>query len=229
MTDSKQIQAIAKEIFSIDCPILDIGSRMGRTGYIDFIDENEFKEPLNKGTLLGRKFISFRANIEYIDGNTKETFTTLFQHFVVEEILWMAVGKKTNLLNTTDKINLSEIQLLLKLLQFGFVDITDEIYENCRITPSKYYALNEIDKNKPKRIYLVSKTENVKEKIEDVMKDLERKVNPKSKEEGIKKLVTSIKTNDPSIILNPMIQGSKIFEERVGRPMTYSEMREMWG
>jgi hypothetical protein len=66
-----------------------------------------------------------------------------------------------------------------------------------------------------------------KESLASVMKDLEEKVNPKSVEESIKMLATACK--DPSIILNPLQAGAKEFEERVGRPMTYSEMREMWG
>jgi hypothetical protein len=61
------------------------------------------------------------------------------------------------------------------------------------------------------------------------MKDLEEKVNPKSVEESIKMLATAIATKDPSIILNPLQAGAKEFEERVGRPMSYSEMRAMWG
>jgi hypothetical protein len=71
--------------------------------------------------------------------------------------------------------------------------------------------------------------EKPKEKLEDVMRDLEEKVNPKSVVEGVTKIVTAVQTNDPSILLNPMQAGAKEFEERVGRPMTYSEMRAMWG
>jgi len=75
----------------------------------------------------------------------------------------------------------------------------------------------------------IKKEDLKKEKLEDVMKDLEYKVNPKSVEESISKLSTAIKTNDPSILLSPMQAGAKEFEERVGRPMTYGEMRAMWG
>lgn len=67
------------------------------------------------------------------------------------------------------------------------------------------------------------------EKLEDVMKDLEYKVNPKSISEAVSKLTVAVETNDPSIILAPMQAGAKNFEERVGRKMTYSEMRQMWG
>lgn len=67
------------------------------------------------------------------------------------------------------------------------------------------------------------------ESIEHVMKDLEQKVNPKSSQEGLAQLNKSIETNDASILLEPIMAGAKEFEQRVGRPMTYSEMRSMWG
>ena len=74
------------------------------------------------------------------------------------------------------------------------------------------------------------KQEDLKnERLEDVMKDLEYKVNPKSIEESVSKLKIAINTNDPSILLEPMQAGAKEFEARVGRPMTYCEMRAMWG
>ena len=67
------------------------------------------------------------------------------------------------------------------------------------------------------------------ETLQDVMKDLEQKVNPKSAAEGINILTTINKTNDQSILLKPMQEGANEFKKRVGRNMTYSEMREMWG
>jgi hypothetical protein len=65
--------------------------------------------------------------------------------------------------------------------------------------------------------------------IETVMKDLEKKVNPKSLQEGISQLNNSLNMNDSSILLGPMQEGAKEFEAKVGRHMTYSEMRTMWG
>jgi len=73
------------------------------------------------------------------------------------------------------------------------------------------------------------KTGITNERLEEVMKDLEEKVNPKSPQEGISKLITAVNTNDMSILLGPIQQGAKEFEERVGRKMTYGEMRAMWG
>jgi hypothetical protein len=61
------------------------------------------------------------------------------------------------------------------------------------------------------------------------MKDLEQKINPSSIRDGIIQLDNAIKTNDPNILLENMKTGAKEFEDRVGRRMTYSEMRQMWG
>ena len=70
---------------------------------------------------------------------------------------------------------------------------------------------------------------NKTESLQDIMKDLEKKVNPKSVNEGLVSLSHAIKTKDVSSLMQPMIDGSKEFEARVGRPMTYGEMRAMWG
>ena len=65
--------------------------------------------------------------------------------------------------------------------------------------------------------------------LQDVMKDLEQKVNPKSVAEGLTILTTINETHDKSILLKPMQDGANEFKKKVGRNMTYSEMREMWG
>jgi hypothetical protein len=236
MSESKEIEIITRELLDIECPILDVGDRKGTTGYIDFINTNEFSEPFNKGIdSFGRKFITFRANIEYEDGKITETFTTLFQRYAERENLWMGAGRHTHLFASDGGTTLRQIQLVLKLLQEGSVDISGEMADECRLTRSRI-LWRPVDQNKPKRIYIVSndvKTDNSNEKpkenLEDVMRDLENKVNPKSLNEGVIKLVTAVQTNDPSILLNPMQLGAKEFEERVGRPMTYGEMRAMWG
>jgi hypothetical protein len=67
------------------------------------------------------------------------------------------------------------------------------------------------------------------ESLQTVMADLEAKVNPKSIQEGVQLLQTAIQTNNVNALIAPMEAGAKEFEKRVGRPMTYLEMRTMWG
>jgi hypothetical protein len=81
----------------------------------------------------------------------------------------------------------------------------------------------------PQVLQETEQSQGLPETLQDVMKDLEQKVNPKSAAEGINILTTINKTNDQSILLKPMQDGANEFKKRVGRNMTYSEMREMWG
>jgi len=81
----------------------------------------------------------------------------------------------------------------------------------------------------PQVLQETEQSQGLPETLQDVMKDLEQKVNPKSAAEGINILTTIEKTNDQSILLKPMQDGANEFKKRVGRNMTYSEMREMWG
>lgn len=77
------------------------------------------------------------------------------------------------------------------------------------------------------------------ESVNDVMKDLEYKVNPKSSLEGIERLATALKidsiqpnkgsSSGSGYILQSMELGAEEFKQRMGRNMTYSEMRQMWG
>jgi hypothetical protein len=231
-----EISNITQDIFNINCPTLDIGERVGETGYIDFIESHEFKEPFNKGCdKYGRKFISFRAIIEYEDGKTTETFTTLFQRYAKEENLWIVAGPHKHLFQTDCEITIYQVEFLFNLLKEKSVDVTEYIINYCGLLPFEFeftfeFSINGIYKNKPRRVYLVAKEkEKEKEKLEDVMSDLEEKVNFKTVSESLSKLDIAIKTKDPSILLAPMQAAAKEFEKRVGRPMTYDEMRHMWG
>jgi hypothetical protein len=69
------------------------------------------------------------------------------------------------------------------------------------------------------------------ERVGDVMKDLEKRINPKSANEGLYNLSRDIVVgqNHESSTLSSMERGANEFTSRVGRPMTYAEMRGMWG
>lgn len=223
-----EYQRTGLDIMNFDCPILDIGNRVGGTGYIDFIDNDEFSEPVNKGKdIHGRLFISFRTMIEYKDGNKKETFMTLFQRYTGYKRLWVGAGKRRDkiLMDTTGGADLDQLKLIYKLLHEKSVDIIDDMASKCRILKyiNDVFSEINIDENPPTKIYLVS-NDKVK-----VMKDLSEKVNPNSCNEGLSKLNDAIQKGDPSILLEPMIKGAEEFEEKMGRPMTYQEMRGMWG
>ena len=90
------------------------------------------------------------------------------------------------------------------------IDETNSEIKHVKICSKKSYAKN-------------------KENLIDVMNDLEQKVNPTSFSEGLTQLNIATQTNNSSKITSSMESGYKEFEDRVGRPMTYAEMRSMWG
>jgi hypothetical protein len=67
------------------------------------------------------------------------------------------------------------------------------------------------------------------ESVNKIMNEISNKYNPKSVEEGANILISAIMTDDSSGIMAPIINGANEFEQRMGRPMTYSEMRSMFG
>jgi hypothetical protein len=67
------------------------------------------------------------------------------------------------------------------------------------------------------------------ESVNKIMNEISNKYNPKSVEEGANILISAVMTGDSSCIMAPIINGANEFEQRMGRPMTYSEMRSMFG
>ncbi len=67
------------------------------------------------------------------------------------------------------------------------------------------------------------------ESVNKIMNEISNKYNPKSVEEGANILISAVMTGDSSGIMAPIINGANEFEQRMGRPMTYSEMRSMFG
>jgi hypothetical protein len=66
---------------------------------------------------------------------------------------------------------------------------------------------------------------NVKSHITSVMKTLEVKG-----EQQVKNLVsTGNIEEDKNKLINIIKEGGKEFEQKMGRPMTYAEMRDMYG
>lgn len=152
----ENITAIAKEIYNINCPVFDIGKKIGSTGYIDFIDTNDFPEPFRKGIdLMDRKFISFRAIVEYKEGQTKETFTTLFKRYSNSEKIWMGAGTNPHLFYTQGGSTVDQLKLVLQLLKEKSVDVTEDMLANCRLLQYEF-TWSDIDNNPPIRIYLKS-------------------------------------------------------------------------
>jgi mevalonate pyrophosphate decarboxylase len=66
-------------------------------------------------------------------------------------------------------------------------------------------------------------TEFATTNLEQIMNNISANLNPKTSEEGLQMLYK------PDEIIARLQEGSKQFERQVGRQMTYSEMRQMFG
>ena len=119
---------IINEIASLIANTLDIGNRVGNTGYIDIIQKEEIKDDMVKGhDRFGRIFISFISTITYNDGSITETATTLFQRYTDNTDHWMTCGHDgPYLLDTTGGAKLDQIKFIQKLIKNRFVIIDND-------------------------------------------------------------------------------------------------------
>ena len=69
----------------------------------------------------------------------------------------------------------------------------------------------------------ITSTKSITNNLEQIMNNIGNNLNPKTSEEGLKMLC------NPDEIISRLQEGSKQFERQVGRQMTYSEMRQMFG
>ena len=106
---------------------LDIGERVGFTGYIDFINISEIVSPVMHGTdVFGRPFFTVHADLRYIDGTTVPTFTTFFKRYTEQNsMLWHGCGFYKSLIETNGGMNLPQMTFLRDLLKNGTVVFED--------------------------------------------------------------------------------------------------------
>jgi hypothetical protein len=124
----------------IDCSKLDISHRYGATSYIDFIEQNELEENVNvmKGIDdFERSFVVFKSEIIYEDSKfNKKVFTTFFQRYTDDSLLWHACGKDGPILfDTCGGSNITQLKLLDDLLKNGSVVLKPDMdYEELRLS-----------------------------------------------------------------------------------------------
>jgi hypothetical protein len=128
------IQQSLQNIMDYNCKILDIKDRFGDTNYIDFIKQSEVTENIMKGIDDNeRPFIVFKAELVYNTNNTntkiiKKTFTTFFQRYTDNKLLWHTCGDDGNLLfDSNGGANLVQIKLIEELLKNKYIDLTPDM------------------------------------------------------------------------------------------------------
>ena len=94
---------LINKIMDFNCNILDIGNKIGSTSYIDFIKQTDLeKNNIMKGNdCFGRKFIVFKATYIFKDNTIKKTFSTFFQRYTDNNILWHICGHDGELIFDT--------------------------------------------------------------------------------------------------------------------------------
>jgi hypothetical protein len=120
----------------LNVPILDIGNKNGVTDYLDFIKPEELKSNnIVKGRdISSRPFIVFKAEFEYPNGIKKKTFTTFFQRYSDNDLLWHSCGHYgINLMCTDGGASGEQIKMLYELLSSGEYKINREIIHEQRL------------------------------------------------------------------------------------------------
>ena len=98
--------------YDLDCPILDVGQRMGWTQYIDYITWDEVEYPIMKGIdSARRKFVVLKVVV-----NNVRIMQTFFQRYTGGSG-WMGCGHATtNLIDTSGCLRDNQIQFIKKII-----------------------------------------------------------------------------------------------------------------
>jgi len=138
------------EIFNDnDYPILDIGNRQGKTGYIDFIKPSEL---MNHSIMKGidnsnRRFIVFKSET-VVNRRNVEMFTTFFQRYSNNPTLYHTAGNYTKyLFETAGGCKLIQLRYLRDLLKNREIQLKYEDVEKLNVTYRSLYNYNDEDKS----------------------------------------------------------------------------------
>jgi hypothetical protein len=142
--DRNELRNAINELNKLEFNTLDIQDRRGVTGYIDFINPKELNDNnvMSGVDYANRPFFVIKAEIVYSDKTKINTFTTFFQRYSDDTLLWHTAGHYGKLLfDTTGGSSLSQFKLLSQLLLNGFYNLEKEDANNLRIfNNDKYYT-----------------------------------------------------------------------------------------
>ena len=102
----------------VDTPILNIGTRKGCTGYIDFITCEEVRHGLMRGLdLFDRPFVVIKFLITKSDGSRHVRMQTFFQRYSKNKLIWQSGGHATTLLlETVGGVTPAQFEFLNRLV-----------------------------------------------------------------------------------------------------------------
>ena len=101
--EKDELQNTIDELNKLKFNILDLQDRKGITGYIDFINPTELNDynVMSGFDYANRRFFVIKAEIEYSDKTKIKTFTTFFQRYSDNNLLWHTSGHYGKLLFDT--------------------------------------------------------------------------------------------------------------------------------
>jgi len=154
--DRNELNNIINELNKLKFNTLDIQDRKGITGYIDFINPEELNDNnvMTGVDYANRPFFVIKAEIVYSDKTKINTFTTFFQRYSDNTLLWHTAGHYGNLLfDTAGGCSLSQFKMLFELLLNGSYNLDRLTSNELRILGSKYY-IEDTDITYPTAIYI---------------------------------------------------------------------------
>ena len=123
--ENVRVYPVIEKIYLKNLPELNIGDRIGATGYIDFILKEEITHPVMKGRdRYGRKFIVIKAIVD-----NKICIQTFFQRYNDTVQLWMGsqvLGECYNLLTTMGGMKYIQAKLLKDIVEGKIVKLEEE-------------------------------------------------------------------------------------------------------
>lgn len=136
-----EMEHLIRTISSYNCPTIDIGTKNGSTGYLDFItpeDTNGYD--IVKGVdQFGRRFIVIKSTFMLSDNGLIKSFSTFFQRYNDGSLTWHCCGHYGfNMMSTEGGMNLQQFEFLDELLQSKEIELNDEIADKCRLKIQQY-------------------------------------------------------------------------------------------
>jgi hypothetical protein len=134
---------IIDTIVKLDLNKLDLGDRLGTTGYIDFIKPEELPESVD--LMIGldcslRIFFVFKARFLFVDGTYFDTFSTIFQRYSDDKLSWQCCGHYGfYLMNTEGGINNSQFRLIEELFVKKNIQLNKEKCLDCKLNFTSSY------------------------------------------------------------------------------------------
>ena len=137
---AQQIQErtdVINDINKLNFNILDIGDKNGLTGYLDFFQPSDLKDGLciMKGQdMAGRKFFVFKSIFEFEDGSVYDNFTSFFQRYDDDNLLWHCCGHYGRyIMNTEGGTSYEQFKFILELFTENSVQLDKEKCYNLRL------------------------------------------------------------------------------------------------